>query len=390
MLTKRDPVPALSRELDLSRVPTGAGAEVYQLAGTGGQAPQLVHGYELSVARMLDGQRTVEDVLTNCERIGVPMDEKALEGLLDRLGKAGYFADPQHPGMAEHDPHGPRRAQWTPEARDLYREALKCAREGDFSAAREAIEAMLLQAPDTAEALQLREWLARHPGASAAKALASQLRHTEAELRGGRAPLHLRPKVEKWFARPPRWLLPTLVVAGALALLAATTFVPVSRLELARVRLDPMSKVIVTTTEPLVVERLLVKDGDLVAAGQPLVQWKAPSGAEAVLRATEAGEVHRMRLTVGKRLMANEEALQLIDRSHLRVQVSVTPRAAKHSKPGDVIRIALADQTLPMVIENVDGYELTGVVANLDRALAMKSVDANIELPPRSLWQTLW
>jgi hypothetical protein len=388
-LTGRDPLPALRRELDLSRVATGVGAEVYRLRSGGGLAPQLMHGYELSVARMLDGHRTVEDVLFNCERIGVPMDVKALEGLLERLGKAGFLADPVHPGMGQHDPHVPHRDAWTLEVRDLFREALKAAREGDFAAAREAVDSMLQVAPGTGEAVRLREWILRQHAAAADKALSVELRRSEAKLRGGRAAMHLRPKVQKWFARPPRWLLPTVMIAACAALLAATTFLPVSRYERARVRLEPLTRATMLTTAPVVVEKVMVKDGDLVVPGQPLVQWRAPAGVDAVLRASEAGEVHRMRLTVGKQLMKNQEAMQLIDRSQMRVVVAVTPRAAKHTKPGDLITLELPDRVMSMVVEAVEDYELLGTVSNGDRSLAMKTMEANIELPARSLWESM-
>ena len=389
-LAMRDPVPALRRDLDLSRLPTGVGEALLPPSSGGGQAPTLIHGYELSIARMLDGHRTVEDVLTNCERIGLPMDLKALEGLLERLERAGLLADAQHPGVDAHDPAAPRRRAWTPEVRDLFREALRSTREGDLQGARDAVEALLQQAPGTDEAMQLRAWVERQPDpAGAGKQLKAELRASEASWRGGPAPLRLRRPLHKFFAQPPRFLLPTSVVAACIALLAATTFVPVSRLELARVRLEPFSRVPVASAVRGTVDRVLVQEGALVAAGQPLLRIRLAPGIEEVLRAPRAGEVWGLRLVPGRTFAANEQLLQVIDRTQMRLVATVTPRAAKHTKPGDVITVELPERAVSTVVTGVEGFELTAAVPNADRALAVKNVTANVQLPPRSLWQTV-
>lgn len=316
-LTPRDPIPALRRDLDLGRVPLGVGAEVFRLRPGGGKPGELAPGYELSILRMFDGQRTADDVITNCERIGIPIDLEALEGLVRQAEAVGLLADAEHPGVGKPEPGAPHRQAWTPEVRERFREALRSARAGDLERAREAVESVLGMAPGTAEAMRLEDWIDRQRGAARGpRRLEARLRRSEDAWRGKTAPLQIRSE-PRFKGGPPRFVLPLAIAAAGLALIAVTTFVPISRLEVSSVRLEP------------------------------------------------------------------------IDRATLKVVATVTPQAARFARPGDEISIDLGERTLTTVIESVGELELVARVPNADRTLRTRTVEANLTLPPRSLWDTL-
>lgn len=316
-LSARDPVPALRRDLDLGRVPVGLGAAVFRLRPGDGKPSALAPGYEVSILRMFDGQRTADDIITNCERIGIPLDLEALEGLVEQAEAAGLLADEKHPGVDQPKPSSAHRDMWSPEVRDRFREGLRAARAGDLERASEAVAAMRELDPGSGDALALEDWIRRQHGADlGAKTLEARLRSSEDEWRGKKAPLHVRAE-PRFKGGPPRLVLPVAIAAVSLALMAISTFVPISRLEVSSVRLEPL------------------------------------------------------------------------DSATVKLVATVTPQAARYARPGDQISVDLGVRTLTANIESVQGYELVAKVPNVDRTLRARTVEANVTLPARSLWDTL-
>lgn len=270
-LSPRDVVPALRSDLNINRPPVGAGAEVIKVTPADSDTPFAMRGFELSIARMLDGRRTVEEVMTNCERIGLPMDLRAFEGLLHQLETHGLIADGEHPGVGQRSPVRRARASWPPEVRELYRTSLRHAREGNLDAALRDLDGLLELAPGTFEAIALKDWIDKQrAGQTVAIPFQSLLRAAEDTWRSEAIPetesLPLtRPR------RPRPQLLPFAVLLAGVAVAAIAVFVPLPRIALASARLSPVAEQTLVAGREATVDDVLVKEGAEVARGEELL-----------------------------------------------------------------------------------------------------------------------
>lgn len=113
-----------------------------------------LYDFEVSIARMLDGRRTLGEVIVAANRLGIPATLATLRTFLQQL-RAYQFIDETAGGDAE-TTWAPRK-QWTVEVRELYQSALRQMRLGRFDEARSYVEAMAAADPDNAEAAALRQ-----------------------------------------------------------------------------------------------------------------------------------------------------------------------------------------------------------------------------------------
>lgn len=272
-LTPQDVVPALRSDLNINRPPVGAGAEVIKVTPADSDTPFAMRGFELSIARMLDGKRTAQEVMSNCERIGLPMDLRSLEGLVHQLETHGLIAHDAPPGAGQAMAVRRARASWTPEVREQYRTSLRHAREGNLDAAQRDLEGLLDLAPGTFEAIALKDWIDKQrAGQSVAVPFQSLLRAAEDTWRS--EPLPEAEPVRLVRPRRPRpQLLPFAVMVAGLAVVAIAVFVPLPRIALASARLSPVSQSQVVATREATVDDVLVKEGDEVARGEELIVY---------------------------------------------------------------------------------------------------------------------
>lgn len=260
-LSPNDVVPQLRTDLKASPPPTGTGAEVIRVGPADGTAAMQMHGFEFSIARMLDGRRTAKDVLNNCERLGLPVNLDALEDFVSQLKSHGLIS-------AETQALKPRN--WPGNLRQAYRDALKCARENDVEGARKKLGEMLNIAPGTIEAVRLLQWLDDHPDTAAHGKSFQELFDTTR--------LHWSEE------RPPHWaaeardavrrsMWPLIGLVGTVAVLAYFAFTPQSRRVDASGELQPLTEVAVTSPQEGIVGEIAVVSGQLIEAGTPLFTW---------------------------------------------------------------------------------------------------------------------
>lgn len=155
-LGPNDVAPSFREDLELTRLP-----EQYQ----GMQVKDPLTGksftlydFELSIARMLDGKRTMLQVVEAAITIGIPVSLGSLNAFLDQL--RGY----QFITGGASAPAGPpplsstwtRRAIWKPEVRVLFQKALKLSREERPLMALPLLDEILRLQPNNEEARALR------------------------------------------------------------------------------------------------------------------------------------------------------------------------------------------------------------------------------------------
>ena len=157
-LSPQDVVPALRADLELGDPVPGRGEADIRLSHPQTGKALVLKGVEVSVARMLDGRRTADDVVTAAAKIGIPMKLQGLNGFIHKLEREGLLVEappPKPDGMSTWEP----RAEWSVEVRTLFQAALRAARAEDLASARSRLEQLLAVAPDTEEAKGLLEWV---------------------------------------------------------------------------------------------------------------------------------------------------------------------------------------------------------------------------------------
>jgi hypothetical protein len=107
---------------------------------------------EVTVARMLDGKRSVKDVIENAGKLGIEVNLESLQHFISHL-KGYRFIDQD---VEEGDSTWPKRKQWTEEERQLYQASMKMLREGHFAEALSFAESLEAADPSSEEAKQLK------------------------------------------------------------------------------------------------------------------------------------------------------------------------------------------------------------------------------------------
>lgn len=300
-LNRKDVLPALRADLVVSRPLRGAGAEVIHVAPEGELSPRAMWGFEFSIARMLDGRRTADEVMSSAARIGLPLDLQSLDGLLHQLEARGFLADAQHPGVGDLDRHHRHRPEWSPEVRELYREALRRARTGDLGGAIETADEVVVRAPENSDALALRTWAleqarAEKPGVP----FGEVLHRAEANWRS-----QTIPQKPEAILPSAGWRIPVLAWVGLLALLIVGVLVvtaPLPRVVLASATFAPVSSEPLLSTRTGMVDDVFVKEGDVVTRGEELLVWNTEADEDALFEAREVLEQVRepIRAAVGQ------------------------------------------------------------------------------------------
>lgn len=110
--------------------------------------------YELTVARMLDGRHSLEQVARASERLGFALTTETLLRFVEQLGGYGFLEDVLAPPVSSPSPAPPARG-WSDELRELYELAAAHAREGRFDEAEECLLTLLEVDGSLAEAKTL-------------------------------------------------------------------------------------------------------------------------------------------------------------------------------------------------------------------------------------------
>jgi multidrug resistance efflux pump len=255
-------VPRLRKDLNISGPPTGTGAEVIRVGPAGSNDRVALHGFELSIALMLDGKRTLQDVVLNCEKLGLPVDPEGLARFIRQLKCYGFFT---------HGDDVPQRGRdaWVPGVRAQFRAALHAARAGHLGDARYHLDKLLALAPATPEALELVDWIDARAKGPAGKPFQETLEEVEKswaeELR-----TPFLDEVRQAVRRSP---MPLVAGIAALTLLCGGALVPLPRIVPTSVELTPAVELPVVARHAGTVGTVSVQEGEHIAAGALLFTW---------------------------------------------------------------------------------------------------------------------
>ncbi len=251
-LSANDVVPALKPGIDATP-PPGTGEDLVTVGSL------RLRGFELQLGRMLDGRRTAAEVIDNARELGLPLSLDALEDFIARLQGAGLLVRGQRP---------PRLTDaWQGAARDLYRDAVRSVREGEFDQARVYLDSMLRLQPATNEAVQLRRWIDSHPDPNVVGRTFVDVYLRTVNGWANDRPTHLAAELRDTLRGS--WWLP-LGVLTALGFLVVYALLPVSHRIFAAAELTPTDGLLIAAPAAGTVDEILVRDGDRVAAGAPL------------------------------------------------------------------------------------------------------------------------
>lgn len=447
-LLPHDVVPTLRNDLNLSAPPTGTGAEVIRVGPADSNARMSMHGFEFSIARMLNGKRTVEDVMVNCARLGLPVSREALDGFLEQLQSHGLIAGGPGAQTRTAPSAWAHRQEWTPQVRDLYRAALRSAREGQLDDALRIVTQLKSIAPQIPEAERLHEWLENHRSAPRGEfqklfhqVEQSWLSHAEPYVE----PARKRTRSLEADFRVGRSLWPFAAVGAAIVLLAAAMFIPLPRRFTASVQLSPITSTPVEAAAPGLIDQLAVQEGQYVTAGTPLFTYfgadlearladaqsrleeartatpvmesstGVPLSAEAIaprdeeaiaglehevqqlqtlianptVTASHNGVVKNLFLQPGGAITQGQQVMQLDDVDRLKAVLTVTPRWAKVLSPGDAMTLDFGNARQSTIVDSISGFDVAAEVPNEGGSLLPGSKPVTIELKPASAVQRL-
>jgi hypothetical protein len=150
-LLPSDVVPRFRSDLSLSKAP-GSRTAVCVVDPVTQQSFSLFD-FEASIARMLNGSRTVGEVVELAAKIGIPVTADSLDRYIRQLRSFGFLDSDQSSAAATAwDP----RESWSPEVRELFQAALRLMRSGHPNGALNYLDAILQTDPQLPEALELR------------------------------------------------------------------------------------------------------------------------------------------------------------------------------------------------------------------------------------------
>lgn len=285
-----DVVPVLRADLKIDDPQPGRGeSEIHVEDPTTGKF-LVMKGFELSLARMLNGRRTAEEVLTAAGQIGLPLSIESLNGFLRKLNKEGFLH--KVAGMAPIDiTTWEARSEWNEEIRRLFQEALREARADRFVAAKSRLDALLARSPAIKEAQQLLHWVMQRlrpesgpstPAFSDVFAMVEKSWFAEGEQASAaneRAAADRPSFSDPTEKADPNWRPPGKsklpLVLGGLAVLgvAGALMVPMPRTATAPFTLQPRSVTNVAAPRAGTLATIAVKAGQWVDKGTTLATW---------------------------------------------------------------------------------------------------------------------
>lgn len=158
-------VPQLRSDLHLERAERGQVTVFDPLNGHS----TVLHEFEVSLARMLNGRRKVADVLVGAQRLGIPASLESLGQFVRQLGDYGFLAPPGAPlPEGREGANGTTwepREKWDDGARVLFQTGLRLARRGRRAEASRYFQALLNKDPKNEQARQWLEDLAHEESA---------------------------------------------------------------------------------------------------------------------------------------------------------------------------------------------------------------------------------
>jgi multidrug efflux pump subunit AcrA (membrane-fusion protein) len=304
-LSLSDVVPVLRADLKIGEPLPGRGESEIKVEHPVTSKVLMLKGFEVSIARMLNGRRTAEEVLSAAGQIGLPLSIESFNGFLHKLHKEGFLTElPARPPEEDIRSWEPR-AEWSDEIRRLFQEALREARGERFVAAKSRLDTLLARAPATREAQQLLHWVLQrlHPSAADKSPsffdLFAQVEKTwfaEGDLASQaneRAAMEM-PTEHQETLPPVRSRKGLAIGAAGVVALTVALVAPLPRTVTAPITLTPKAVTPVTIARAGTVLTIPVSEGQWVEKGTTLAQWDTALAAKKVA-ALEARLAEAMR-----------------------------------------------------------------------------------------------
>jgi hypothetical protein len=387
-----------------------------------------LYDFELSMARMMDGKRTAQQVLESSTRLAIPVTIDGLEKFVRQLRAYGFVEDGSEATNIGAAKTWEARDDWDPALRDLFTSALVKLRQNRFTEAREYLEAMLNVDKENKEAQEVLAEIAEREKNAPAPPLTSEL---PAKIADATAVVK---KLPKW----------AFGAAGG-GLLLLVLLIPFPRTLTASVSLEAGPGVAVTTSREVVVKEAATQDGKWVDSGAALLKLdtserdatlkkleaeladntnklsiaqklakKKGAKPQVVARAKElqakvdeshaalekvrvdttswvisapaSGLVSELKNTAGARLMAGEPVARITDPRKLKVVGAVDGRGASALAAGQKIAATVNGHSLEVAITAVEGSRAVGELPNDGRVFNPGDTgSAIIKVPAKSM-----
>lgn len=328
-LSLSDVVPVLRADLKIGDPQPGRGESEIQVEDPLTGKSLTLKGFELSLARMLNGRRTAEEVLVAAGQVGLPMSIESLNGFLRKLSKEGFLTELA--GMAPIDiTTWEARAEWGEDIRRLFQEALREARADRFVAAKSRLDALLARSPAIKEAQQLLHWVMqrlrpesgpRTPPFSDVFAMVEKSwfndgDKTSAENEAAAAMKPADPFNDPTVPAEPGWKPPgksrkgLIALAVAVAAIVGLAVAPMPRTATAPCTLVPKLVTPVTVARAGTLAEVKVTEGQWVDKGTTIAKWETAVAAKKIAALeTRLAEVQKKNKAsaVGARKLADAQ-----------------------------------------------------------------------------------
>ncbi|HEY3450248.1 MAG TPA: hypothetical protein VGK67_28090 [Myxococcales bacterium] len=121
------------------------------------------YDFEISIARMLNGQRKFGEVVSAANGLGIPVSVESLSQFVRQLQRYGFLA-PDGTKVKDPPPGSiwGKRAKWNNSIRTLYQSGLRLTRQGRYYEAAAYFEAILEHDPGNPEAVEMLDQVKLH------------------------------------------------------------------------------------------------------------------------------------------------------------------------------------------------------------------------------------
>lgn len=161
-----DQVPRLRADLQIQKRSTGE-LGLMDVSDPRSGRTFTLYDFEVSIARMLNGERKIVDVIEAAAKIGIPVTLESFQKFIRQIRAYG-FVDDTKPAETSHDNEGQTswepREEWSDEVRQHFQSALKMFRLKRLAEAKNYAEVILSIDPKNEEARDMLKRIDQSPG----------------------------------------------------------------------------------------------------------------------------------------------------------------------------------------------------------------------------------
>jgi multidrug resistance efflux pump len=410
-LAPTDVVPSLRADLTISDPVQGAGEEMVNISDPTNGKELSVRGFELSIARMLNGRRTAQGVIDSASQIGLPISIEGLTGFVRKLKGLGFLAEAGAPEPALTTTWSARR-EWPEVVRKRFQQVLREARSNQLMSAKEHAEQLLRDVPDMQDVADLLKWIEdrlRAPAVGKKLPTFTEVFSTverswfeEGERLSEKneqahAALEAAGPTPEELIKPRGGVLKIILPLIFIVAAAAGALFPFPYKVPVKYELQAKNTVSVDSPRIATVATVPVKNGDWVEAGAPLVTWDN-EGAKKRMAESEAKlkDLNKKLTAMAKGNTKVADAKKKLDKAQAdakkaHAELDAATAKAKGKKNPAVAKAdkkaKAADDAVTKAQKAVDasgaGDKTTEMRAEVDKATAeLDALKAQAEAPP--------